>query len=276
MSERAYKELVLDAFDRMLDGQLLPPELVSRTRRSLKAHCVRVCTERFEKKDEMLLESVFGTKENKTAYVNAIKNVNADIFRALHTFLNDRTVNTTFTNICLLAWMIDFEPRPYYPGLKLPERVVLSPNERYDRHRKEDGSPGGKDKTSKNKLLLTLLVAGVLLFSGYLFTRFKKEKIIGDERCMIWSGDHYEPVNCSRKFVVTPLLPIDRHLIDNFRRITRPDTLTLHSVKKVWYINTRGRIEFYNGSGSYPLDTSRRLLPMTDYILKKYVYHLID
>lgn len=274
MSERAYKELVLEDFDRKLAAQKLRPELVSPTRRSLKAHCLNTCTERFEQKDELLLQSFFGPKENQAAYVNAIRNANADIFRALHAFLNDRTINTTFNNVSLLAWMIDFEPRPYNPSMELKSAAAVPPPEIPPQEEKVIDPVAKNNTATKKKILLALSICSVLLLSIYFATQFKSTAVTGTERCMIWTEDHYEPVNCNEKYVNTPIFPIDHNLINGFKKITRPDTLTLHSVQKVWYINAKGRMEFYTASGPYPLDTTRRLLPMTDYILKKYVYHL--
>lgn len=284
MSERVYKNLVLQDFDRKLAANQLRPELVSHSRRNLKALSVDVCSERFEKKDELLLQSFFGVKESQAAYISAIKNVNADIFRALHTFLNDRTIDTNFNNIRLLAWMIDFEPRPYYPGMKLaePEGVNTGIPETEGAPTITSPTYGGderlrdKKKISKQKIAGFAILFGGILFAIYSINKLKVDGPTGNERCMIWSNDHYRPVNCDEKTINETIYPIDRDLITNFKKITRPDTLTLYSVKKVWYINTRGRVEFYTASGLYPLDTTRRLLPMTDHILKKYVYHITD
>jgi hypothetical protein len=279
MSERVYKDLVLQDFDRKLAANQLRPELVSPTRRSLKAHCVKICTERFDPKDELLLQSFFGEKENQGAYIKAIGNGTADKFRALHNFLTDRTIDTNFINIQLLAWMIDFEPRPYYPGMKLdePEGGDMGgfgggkpPTV------EDDGEMDKKKKISKQKIVGFAILFGGILFAIYSVNKFKVDGLTGNERCMIWSNDHYRPVNCDEKDISETIYPIDRDLITNFKKITRPDTLTLYSVKKVWYINIRGRVEFYTASGLYPLDTTRRLLPMTDHILKKYVYHITD
>jgi len=279
MSERVYKDLVLQDFDRKLATNQLRPELVSHSRRNLKALCVDVCSERFEKKDELLLQSFFGVKDSQGAYLSAIKNVNADVFRALHNFLTDRKIDTNFNNIRLLAWMIDFEPRPYYPGMELPKPVegVRSTSGKGKSPTDEDENSGDKKKKiSKQKIAGFAILFGGILFAIYSINKFKVDRLTGDERCMIWSNDHYRPINCDEKNISETIYPIDRDLITNFKKIMRPDTLTLYSVKKVWYINTRGRVEFYTASGPYPLDTTRRLLPMTDHILKKYVYHITD
>ncbi|MCC8408248.1 hypothetical protein LJ707_04855 [Mucilaginibacter sp. UR6-1] len=57
------------------------------------------------------------------------------------------------------------------------------------------------------------------------------------------------------------------------REISKPDTLTPYSVDKVHYTNYKGLIHFYTINGPHPLDTSRRLKPMSIHILEKYVYH---
>lgn len=284
MTENEYRELVLADFDGKLATNRLRPELVSPSRRSLKAHCINVCTERFDPKDELLLQSFFGVKENQGAYLKAIGNANADMFRALHTFLNDRNINTAFNNICLLAWMIDFELRPYRPDLKPPlprDQDSISSTPAKPKSSNETGKPiqEGYKPTIPGKrkiIVLGLSLGGIVLLSIYLIMVFKTPAVTGLERCMIWREDHYERINCSEKFIHLHTYPMDHHLINSFKKITRPDTLTLHSVKKVWYINTKGRVEFYTAPGPYPLDTTRRLLPMTDHILKKYVYHLTD
>lgn len=91
---------------------------------------------------------------------------------------------------------------------------------------------------------------------------------------MIWNDDHYECIECNDKSTDAPHYPIDHELIDHFKRITQPDTLTYHSVRKVWYSNYKGRVEFYTASGPNPLDTNLRVLPMTTHILEKYVLHI--
>jgi hypothetical protein len=285
MTENEYKELVLADFDRKLATNGLRPELVSPSRRSLKAHCINTCTERFDPKDELLLQSFFGVKENQGAYLKAIGNANADMFRALHTFLNERKVNTAFNNICLLAWMIDFEPRPYRPDLKIPSQSDKEPGtstlakSKSSEKTTDKSAQKGNTSPSQGKkkiIVLALSFGGIMLLSIYLIMIFRAPTFTGQERCMIWYDDHYEPVNCNEKLIRGRTYPIDHGLIGSFKKITRPDTLTLYSVRKVWYINTKGRVEFYTASGHYPLDTTRRLLPMTDHILKKYVYHLPD
>src|SRR4051794_17843181 len=117
MSENEYKIWVLEDFDRKTDAGLLPAALLVPTPGSLKAEAIGICERRFKTKDEMLLRSFFNEKEGAAGYRLAIQNSGAEIFKPLSNFLRDRSKGTSLKNIDLLAWLIDFEPRPYHPNL---------------------------------------------------------------------------------------------------------------------------------------------------------------
>lgn len=89
--------------------------------------------------------------------------------------------------------------------------------------------------------------------------------------CMYWTGDHYRSVGCKIKRGDTLVIPLDERKMANFKRITRPDTLTKKDLSKVWYMSIkRDTPDLYTDSGDYPMDTRRRLKPMTEYMLNKY------
>ncbi|RYE55104.1 MAG: hypothetical protein EOP48_10920 [Sphingobacteriales bacterium] len=46
--------------------------------------------------------------------------------------------------------------------------------------------------------------------------------------------------------------------------------MTKNSIGKVWYSGRGKNHEFFTDSGMHPVDTTRRLLPVTDYIITKY------
>lgn len=264
MTQSEYRELVLKDLDRKLATRFLPMELVTPTRKSLKDHSINICSQRFDAKDEGILTSVFGLRENKAAYIIAIQNSSAEDFKTLHNFLKDRSINTSFTNICLLAWMIDFEPRPYHPDLKSPE-----PKESGKRN---PTTPPVSDGPKKNRTTLWLVSGFLLLTIPIMYIWVNTPT--GNEKCMIWKDDHYEPINCNVKVIRKSVVPINHDVIDNFQKITRPDTLTTYSERKVHYIKTKKGVEFYTTYGRYPLDTTRRLWPMTNRILRKWALHL--
>jgi len=123
-------------------------------------------------------------------------------------------------------------------------------------------------------LFISILLLGV---GAGVYTYWHKEikPYTGHEKCMIWNNDRYEPVECNTT-TASQSYPINWLWVKHFRRITTPDTLTLYSIGKVWYANYKGRMEFFNDSAAFPQDTNRRLLPMTDHILKKYIYHITN
>ena len=267
---------VLADFDQKLAARLLPPELVSRTRRSLKAHSINVCAQRFDPKDDLLLRSFFGAKEDAAAYMKAIKNLSAEVFRTLHNFLNDRSIKTDFNNIGLLAWLIDFQPRPYHPNLTGPVRPVEPPVKPPVKPGKGPTGPDDDDgpvPESKRKIIFYVLIFVMLVLTGYFIITHQTQRITGLEGCMIWTGDHYKQVSCGHGSENgAQAIGLDSTLFYNFKRITE-DTLTAASLGKVWYIKIDGSAEFYTAPGLHPIHTDRRLLPVTISIMKKYKPH---
>lgn len=288
MSENEYKKLVLADFDqKILTGQL-PSELIFPTPGNLKSESVKICERRFNFKDEILLSSFFNKREDAYAYRQAIFNGGADVFKPLTNFLKDRSINTGPKNIDLLAWLIDFQPRPYNPGLIVPNKThekipnfSISQAVADNLDSEADSVPPAQSfekplARRKNVIIACVLLMVFALTSYFVIDRSRTNVITGHEGCMFWQDSHYQPIDCNRKFLRPQLYPINHKLVNEFRRITLPDTLTMRSIGKVWYAKFRGRVEFYTQGGAHPVDTNKRLLPVSDHILKKYVYHLTD
>jgi len=285
MSENEYKEWVLAAYDRQVATGQLASELLSPTPANIKAEALKICEHELNSEDEKILRSFVGQKDDIAAYHNAIRNKNADPFRPLVNFLDDRSINTNLRNINLLALLIDFKPRPYRPNLIIngqldvttPPLATVPPDDTIDVEDVHTPIPSVEPLVKPKK---RIIIYGLLLIfiSVTIYFVLKKgpHQLTGKEGCMIWSNDHYEPVDCSDHSSGLQLLTINHQLVDHFKRITEPDTLTAYSVRKVWYAKYKGRVEFYTDSGIHPLDTSRRLLPMTFGIWQKYVLHTIN
>jgi hypothetical protein len=88
---------------------------------------------------------------------------------------------------------------------------------------------------------------------------------------MYWAGDHYEQVSCNQKLGDTMVIALDTFKLRHFKKITRPDTITGYSLGRVWYIKMDGRVEFYTADGHHPIQQQRRLKPLSDYIIFKYI-----
>ncbi len=85
------------------------------------------------------------------------------------------------------------------------------------------------------------------------------------KQCMYWDGKEYIPEDCndSKK----GLIAIDMKLVDNFKKITRPDTIK--SIKNIWYSKYQNVVEFFTENGINP-DNGRDLRPLTNHMLEKY------
>ena len=278
MSESEYKELVLAEYDRQSKDELLPSELLVPTPANIKAELVKFCEQGLVLvSDENILRSFVGEKADVAAYRNAFQNGKADQFRQVVKLLADRSVNTNIKYINLLALLIGFKPRPYHPSLQIkstvnpparPAEPVEPPIESV-----EIDQPV---KRNFNKQLIMLISILLLSCGAYFIWKKGFTHYTGHEGCMTWNDDHYEPIECNDNSNNTPHYPIKHELVDNFKRITRPDTLTYQSIRKVWYSNYKGRMEFYTASGPNPSDTNLRVLPMTTHILEKYLLHITN
>lgn len=86
-------------------------------------------------------------------------------------------------------------------------------------------------------------------------------------QCMFWSGKEYIPAHCSE----TPngLIALDMKLVNNFKKITMPDTIT--SIKNVWYSKHQNVVVFFTADGVNP-ENGKDVRPVTTYIFEKYLH----
>ncbi|WP_345953026.1 hypothetical protein [Mucilaginibacter sp. PAMB04168] len=284
MYEREYRELVINDFEKKQAAGILPPELIAPTRKSLRDYSVKVCTERYKSKDEPLLRSFFGKRDNPAAYLIAVQNADAESFRTLNNFLRDRSRGTSFINISLLAWMIDFEPRPFHENLKIeavpvndPGRIIINepetkttkpPTVRGDKEQAGDKAVNFLFSTKHTfKIKWTYVIVLLLFLLTALY--FVSKDSAGDKGCMIWTGEKYQQVECNHKsedgrFSVVPL---DTPVLRGFKKILKEDTLTANSIGKVFCVKTNGKYDYYTDSAANPVNPERPLRPLTHFIM---------
>lgn len=129
-------------------------------------------------------------------------------------------------------------------------------------------SPTPPDKgnwLSKKWLYLISTTAGIaLLFIGWMY--------IKPNQCMCWVDDHYVEVDCAAQ--ANPLDPkkiaLNYEKLNNFKKIMRPDTLSVKHVNRVWYSKIDHDVEFFTSSGFHPEHPNRSLKAATEHILTKY------
>jgi len=114
-------------------------------------------------------------------------------------------------------------------------------------------------------IIILLIEAGALFLWRNYTDRISVPAV--DERCMYWAGTHYEPIKCEDIKGDLPVIHLDLKKLNNLKKIYLSDTLTQKSLGKVWYSSVDKKHEFFTDSGMHPVDTVKRLRPLTSYIL---------
>ena len=264
-----YQESVLAAYKKLKEESRLASRLVEPTTGNLRREALRIFSDRSSEADLRILSSFLKMSEHNKEYVSLINSIDADSFRPLVNFMVGNSSTTSITNVDLLAWLIDFKPRP-------STEFFRSPRDKSGQTRGGTVITGKKPTLLKTKILI--LTVGMLLllaWSGaFLWWRngYIINSIINPEnaKCMHWVGNRYESIDCNEKSGRSDIIPLDPVKLSRFRRIMLRDTLTKNSLGKVWCANVGKDAVFFTDNGINPIDSTKRLRPMTTYMLAKY------
>lgn len=285
-----YEKSVISFYKDRKTNKTLSPLLSDLTPGNLKREChIRVSEERYHKTDDWTLRAFFEQGGDKETFLQAIKRCDIDKFRPLINFLSGRSGSTAETNIELLAWLIDFKPRPYdenydYMGPEAPDTGQEVPEDRDGRVvRDEDGGNKYESALAPSKITRTSFIfnlwKGVAMIALFVCIIFGinyyngKTKYVptGPQACMFWDGDHYQQVSCNQKIDGALVIALDSEKVIHFRKITRPDTITERAIGRVWYVRYEKQYEFYTSGGFHPIDPRLRLLPITSFIIRRHI-----
>lgn len=262
-----YQESVLSTYEKLRDESKLSPRLVRPTTANLRDECIRKFDEGLAGADEVNVKAFFNLVGDKDNYRASIVSVDTDVFRPLVKLIKRRLVKTDLKNIELLAWLIDFSPRPNAEFVKTPSGATYVDPE------------GGREiriTTKKSKIIISIIGIMLIIICSGAFLWWRNGYIINsvsysaNAKCMEWVGNRYEPVDCNKKSGNAEILPLDQRKILRFHRIMLRDTLTRDALGKVWVVNVKGGAEFFTDSGTYPVDSTKKLRPVTTYMLAKY------
>ncbi|MEE1946345.1 hypothetical protein VRU48_14565 [Pedobacter sp. KR3-3] len=267
---KEYKTAVLKFYEEKKENNLLRDNLKEPTRARLREESLYVFNERYLEKDGPTLKAFFDPRSKYNDHVRSIENFDGDGFKSMYDFFLNQPDIRKKENIELLAWLIDFEPRPYSnwsgeitqpPQPPEPPKPPLPPRK---------GFPF--------EIKITIVIASLLLISGggvYYFWNNETQQqhpFVDQSDCMYWAGDHYELISCNPTVGhVQNKIPFDAVEWKNLKKINCPDTLTDNDIGKVWYMKVKNDIEVYTAQGRYPLDTNRVLRPLTKYMLDQYI-----
>jgi len=155
-----YPELVLSTYKKMRDNGELHTIIPKATTAALKNACLKVYDSRYNPEDADILSVFFNVDKMKCDFRKVISDVKSDYFKALYNHIREGT-DTNERNTDLLAWLIDFKPRPsglYYKNLrelnKLTETasgtVEIATNEIEQNSAKEEADIELQKKESEN------------------------------------------------------------------------------------------------------------------------------
>lgn len=306
-----YIQLVFGTYQLLRSTPEFSPALKRPTPASIRKECLTVYKERPGKKDEAILRSFFGPVAENKSFSNLIENFPTVGFKAFSNYLKGKAVNTDDKNVELLAWLIDFPHRPYRYGMDIvlsdKEKEILksgeiasenvSPDieeEKEDKSENKSGTllPNELEHTTtptaeeqvpvfpinsvsetrpvkkglmENKQWLTVGIAlffSILSLGAYLL--YNK-----GENCMYWTGDHYEKIDCDAD--INDKILINEERWKNFRKITRPDTITAWSIGKIYYLKNNRALEYFTAAGNHPVYVTRTLKVLSPYMFNKYV-----
>lgn len=119
------------------------------------------------------------------------------------------------------------------------------------------------------KTLAAAVILSLALGTGGMW--WWKDKPGSGGNCMYWLEDHYESIACNQKIPNARIIALDTLKLKNFRKITRPDTITYQAIGKVWYSKINGKLEYYTSRGEHPVVFDHQLKPITIYIIDKYI-----
>jgi len=254
---------------------------------SIKTACLEACREReIDLKGTRALRGFFQTGSDRETFLTAIDEFPISKFKPVRNFLIGKTKNPDDMVVELVAWLVDFQPRPYDPGfdytkIPQPSRTAEFPNKvatgevATKKYRpgpippepiQDDSQPippaTDKKKTKPKRFIIAITISIALGMPAYIVcTRKPTQSPIEGQACMYWAGNFYQPINCNEKVENVPVIALDTSLFYHFKKITRPDTITINAAGHIWYARYRGNYEFFTAEGYHPLDPNLRLRP---------------
>jgi hypothetical protein len=275
-----YRDLVKASYTEKLTGKDISINMINPSPARLRKECLRVYANRREQHDLKLINQFFGPPDDNGNYDRAINKVEISRLKPLRTFMLSST-NPEPVIVELLAWLIDYPVRPFnFETFVDPDFPTLPPPPPTDPEPPStDGGPQQPKEPDENETKnpwwkehprrLIIIILGGFAASTLISYMVWNLIIAQPQQCMIWSKDHYEQVDCHRKFYLKHSLALDTLLSNNFKMITKPDTLTANSVGKVYYLKVDNKPQCFTGPGKHPI-LNKDLKPITLYMIRKY------
>lgn len=308
-----YTDLILKTYAEQLDAGNLPRLLMRPTRANIKQECLHAYTERLKRGENVeanTLRAFFGVLTDERQFNDLINDCPLDKFRPLQNLMNGRVQNPDAVTVELLAWLMDFKPRPFNHAQQVLKESSIDSNS--DSKTGSSQSSGeiemkallsvtnivelkdqleeGGEKTPKAgnevttnpprkpklKIIVEICLITIIFFGGMYTIRqyeISRGKVFGkgNTHCMYWAEDHFEGMSCTEEKKDRLKLPMDSARMKSFKKITRTDTITEQSIGKVHYLKTNKVLEYFTTGGNHPIYVNRPLRPLSQYIYDTYL-----
>jgi hypothetical protein len=294
-----YIKAVLDCYDQKKKANELRSGLAHPSPARLREECLFAFKNRYSGNDRQTLLNFFGVANESELSERFIKKFDRDKFRPVAKFIQRQVEDPDPKNVELVAWLIEFEPRPCANWTEVSKKKHSADdqkNGRYDTggstqstsagsnegpYYTEQGLvtipvPGGKSFFNFRTVIVFGLVLIFLVAFAFVYKTFynnsDNRKFPESGLCMYWAGDRYVRISCDQKLGDNIIvIAYDSVVYHNMRRVTEPDTITFHSIGKLWYIKRNNQYEFFTCAGKYPLDLKSDLRPATQRIIKNLI-----
>lgn len=215
-----YKKAVISNYHNKKEIGELSLNLSHPTPRKVKDECLIVLRSRTQKKDEPFIRDFFNSGVESNDYSHSITRFDVDKFRPLVKFLKGLIEDTDPRNVELLAWIIDFEPRPYKFGVDYVVDIKLNEEpgipDKDEEKEFEENSPSLPKKNRKitRKAIVPMIVLSLVTIGGYLYTDHGAKAYIcdkGSARKYHLSDKCPALKNCKDKFVQTTVVEAEKN-----------------------------------------------------------------
>ncbi|MBE8712394.1 hypothetical protein [Sphingobacterium hungaricum] len=280
-----FREEVITCYKEKKQQHKLYSQLENPSPGNLRNLCLIIFSNGLSKEDTQTFNEFFNPLNQSNELETSINRFDLDKLRPLRNFILGKAKNPKDEVVKLLAILVDFQPRPYENWKKSNSTTVIE-NDNVESGEKDSSEieaeipvnteqaitalndANSLKSNSKSKYLVVTLGL-VLLLGVFLFIKYGTLQ----KQCMYWNNDRYIAVDCKEKIPGSEVIALDEHKLNNFRRITRPDTLSNKDVSRVWYSKVNNSVEFFTEPGHHPL-YDKPLKAVTAYILNQHALEI--
>jgi hypothetical protein len=230
-----YKKAVISNYHNKKEKGLLSLNLAHPTPAKLRNESLVALRSRTKKEDDAFIKDFFNFGTKSEDYSRCIERFDADKLRPLVKFLKGLIEYTDPRNVELLAWLIDFEPRPYKFGVDYVVDIELNeepgipdkddekeessettlPEVTKDKELQESSpSLPKKNKTITRKTIVPMMVLSLVTIAGYLYTDHGAKAYIcdkGSARKYHISDKCPALKNCKNEFIQTTVVEAEKN-----------------------------------------------------------------